>query len=99
MNALLSMSPAPFSGDCDRGADGCGKCRQCKANRRMALAKKVDADTPYLGLKSFAVLFPEPRWMKCAHGPLLHGEEDHATYTGLSTRFPPPEEATNGRTG
>lgn len=65
------------------GHGGCGTCQPCKENRAKALAKLIDADHPYLGQKSFAQLFPEPRHFRQAHDP-LYG------WTGRTSQFPPP---------
>lgn len=64
MNAVLTivrMPPKASGGVCDPiGASGCGQCAACKRNWRRATAKTMDCDKPYLGLKSFASLFPSP---------------------------------------
>lgn len=63
---VLTRLPKLREGYCT-GPAGCGQCADCKRNARRATAKVLDCDRPYLGLKSFASLFPAPRWLECGH--------------------------------
>ena len=60
-NATLTLTRVSFpAGKHCGGHQGCGQCPDCKRNARRATAKTLDCDRPYLGLKSFASLFPAP---------------------------------------
>ena len=73
----------------EEGAVGCGTCPACKRNAAKAKAKPA-CEKPYLGPIPFHVQFPEPKWMRQAHGrPAGAGQYAPPEYTGLGHVFPP----------